>query len=746
MRSLTGKIASTRGWALLFILFLGAGLLVAACGDEDSAPPTTPAPPPPPQPDPEPDPEPPAVPTGLRINASGEDFIEWTWTAVAEVSGYDVQYSADEAFSDDDDVIARTTEQTTYRRDGLAPGTSGYLRVRSAGGTGEDRITSDWSTHVTGMTMAAAPELPPAPANLRVRERGSDFIEWEWDAVAGADGYESEFSTDGMDFVALQSHPGMNATSRRVSNLEPESEGYLRVRSYTGTGTGADTVRGDWSASNRQSTVEPQPAVPLDAPEGLEATDETDESITLAWDDVDNAESYEVEQRVVGEDWEEASCDGGGNEVDDTECVAGDLASGTDYDFRVRAVPSDTVRYATSGWSDIAETRTEGTAPGVPGVVPGGAGALNVTWTADDSEITWSWDPTAGATYEWHVLTANLDFGAAAPCANVEFAAKDSGTQFSVSSSSADTALLCVRTKTTGGDGADLSWAFATRAPANQPSPGDVVPDAGSGSTTRALQWTGIDVPADFRYDINIVAEGGGVSTPPTGASLQAACSAGTLHESDDSDVDLDGLTTSLRNGLQPYTGYLLCLRYGNQTGATEWVAASDNHYTAPDRPPTPTKDSALSSDDRDTNSETIVWHVATRGASGVPRTPAGYNFRVISHPSRNADKDDNDNLHNDTVTVPTAATCGDSDFETGDYEIDTSPTTALTSTGFTVEFDASRPATEVQTGVSGGEPVMSILPNIVSLCVQAEYNGERHLGPWSISGRETIEPANEKN
>ena len=199
MKSLTGKFASSGGWALLLILLLGAGLFVAACGDEDVPTPTTPAPPPPPpptppptpEPEPEPEPEAPAVPVGLRISGSGTDFVEWSWTPVADVSGYDVQFSPNEAFTGEDEIIARTAEEISYRRDGLAEGTSTFLRVRSAAGTGEERITSDWSTHVTGMTEVPTPEepepVPPAmPTGLTVSDSGEDFIEWSWDPVEGA--------------------------------------------------------------------------------------------------------------------------------------------------------------------------------------------------------------------------------------------------------------------------------------------------------------------------------------------------------------------------------------------------------------------------------------------------------------------------------------------------------------------------------------------------------------------------------
>ena len=313
MKSLTGKFSSARGWVVMLILLLGAGLFVTACGDEEVPSPTTPAPPPPaptppapePEPEPEPTPEPPAVPVGLRISASGVDSISWTWNAVEGATGYVVQSNLDEMWDDTDTVmfgLLPFTTETTYTRTGLEAGTTVYAWVAAAAGTAEAPLVSAFSTHVTGMTAEPEPEAPPAPANVRLKERGSDFIEWEWDEAPGADGYESQFSTDGTSFVALQPHTGASNTSRRVSNLAPETTGHLQVRSYTGSGTGADTVRGDWSASDRQTTDEPPAAVALDAPTGLDVTDEGEDSITLEWDRVRNADSYEVEQRESGED------------------------------------------------------------------------------------------------------------------------------------------------------------------------------------------------------------------------------------------------------------------------------------------------------------------------------------------------------------------------------------------------------------------------------------------------------------
>ena len=327
------------------------------------------------------------MPVGLRISASGLDFIEWSWTPVADVSGYDVQFSANEAFTGEDEVIARTAEEISYRRDGLEAATDAYLRVRSASGIDEDRITSDWSTHVTGMTlepepepvppavptglmvsattetsitwtwntvegavgyvvqasmnemfdatdtvlfnglpfttetsytasdlepetavyvrvaagagtptdpllsaftshvtgmtMAAAPEAPAAPANVRVKDTGSDYIEWEWDEVAGASGYHAQFSTNsGFSGPDNQFLEGMSNTTHKVSNLESEADGYLRVRAYAGTAT--DRVLRRMAArqdkgNNRRAAGSAPPArsTPLNARPRTEDSDHT---------------------------------------------------------------------------------------------------------------------------------------------------------------------------------------------------------------------------------------------------------------------------------------------------------------------------------------------------------------------------------------------------------------------------------------------------------------------------------------
>ena len=68
---------------------------------------------------------------------------------MAGASGYEVQIGANAAPTDDDESIARTADETSYRGEDLESGTPYYFRVRSLTGNGGNRLFSDWSAPAT---------------------------------------------------------------------------------------------------------------------------------------------------------------------------------------------------------------------------------------------------------------------------------------------------------------------------------------------------------------------------------------------------------------------------------------------------------------------------------------------------------------------------------------------------------------------------------------------------------------------
>ena len=198
-------------------------LALAACGGDGPgqpapAPTAPPAPAPAPAPTPPPTPEPPEAPAGLRVSATGADFIEWSWNPVLEVSSYQVQYSLDETFTEEDEVIDRTADETSYRRENLPGETTAYLRVRSSSGTGEELIRSAWSGHLAGMTAAPPIEITPVGRGISVTSENQILLELMSEDLAPANPLDLAGRT--LMFIP----DGRGGYSREVRALDWEEE------------------------------------------------------------------------------------------------------------------------------------------------------------------------------------------------------------------------------------------------------------------------------------------------------------------------------------------------------------------------------------------------------------------------------------------------------------------------------------------------------------------------------------------
>ena len=603
---------------------------------------------------------------------------------------------------------------------------------------------------------APPPEPPPeptgpaAPENLRVSATTSTSITWMWDAVEGAVGYQGQFSTDATftaadpTFIIIAP-----ATSHTVSNLPGNTTGYFRVQSGTGTSI-TDLTYSEWSDGVSGATDAPPAATALDAPGGLSARGETDDSVTLSWDEVDDAESYEVEQRVDGASrWSEATCGDGGNVVEDTSCVASDLNEGTDYEFRVRGLPADDDDAHVAGaWSG-----TDATTTGRQEVsTPGGMGDLDVTWTADGTNVIFSWTPMAGVGYEWAPPTGDMDD--ADPCGGTTFddlatAPAGSGNQFSVeiAVSVGNVQGLCVRTDDEDNRGTSFAWGVAKPAAATA---AQATGEDNKDNVTTALTWTALAIVEPFEYEIRLAADSrhdndlnlaANASEDETKA-VQDACSDGAFVDQDDTDVSFTLDEVSVSSGLKPYTGYALCWRMANTTGATEWAVPTTKLMTRPGRPPSPRIDSS-----RTTivdASETVVWRLAVRDQASVPRTAAdnGTANYVAWMVSYNETYRVTGATSNRSTPGPKVAHCqdrptdpNDDSDHTGDEWAWASLTTmgtdnngiSITSTAITRNPALPDPANTDTTGDTR-----------VAVCLRAQ-DGADLPGPWVLSGTHEV-------
>ena len=212
--------------------------------------------------------------------------------------GYEVWYSSDLQFNGGDPMHDVGTE-LTYRQTGLDFDTFGYLRVRAYAGSGEDRLTSDWTEAAIGRTNEAPPP-PPAPAVPRINvpaTGGEGLVTWSWGAVDDADGYEVWYSenaaftdSDPMDEVDAET------LSYTRENLDHGTTHYLQVRSFIEV----DGTRyySAWSSAVSGETDPLRPAVPTGLAVDPDATDH--DSIGWTWDAVDGATSYEAQFSLTG--------------------------------------------------------------------------------------------------------------------------------------------------------------------------------------------------------------------------------------------------------------------------------------------------------------------------------------------------------------------------------------------------------------------------------------------------------------
>ena len=232
MQTNTRTAASRRCHFSALGLMLGAALALAAGCSSDSGG-TTPAPAPAPTPAP-PTPAPVGVPGGLKVTATGPEFLEFGWEAVEGATGYEIQLSLK---ADDFMAVETATVTTTMHRFTVPAETTGYARVRANEG---DR-QSEWSETAMGLSEAAPLTLAvPVPT---MSDSGPDFIEWSWEPVADAAAYEVQVAAT-ADGLAAATAERIETTTHRVA-ADPETEMFLRVRAVAGTE--ASPAASDWS-------------------------------------------------------------------------------------------------------------------------------------------------------------------------------------------------------------------------------------------------------------------------------------------------------------------------------------------------------------------------------------------------------------------------------------------------------------------------------------------------------------------
>ncbi len=137
------------------------------------------------------------------------------WNDITVATGYDWQYSTDPAFLTG--VVSGSVVSSTVAIGPLANGTTYYWRVRATNGAGNSAYTTAWS-----FTTLGAPAVPlhVSPANGSTGQLATS-ITLDWSDVAGATGYDWQYTTDPAFLTGIVSG---NVTASTV-NIGPLSNG-----------------------------------------------------------------------------------------------------------------------------------------------------------------------------------------------------------------------------------------------------------------------------------------------------------------------------------------------------------------------------------------------------------------------------------------------------------------------------------------------------------------------------------------
>lgn len=240
--------------------------------------------------------------TPQNLTATSTDHsITLKWDTVEGASGYDVFV---------DGRIVDNNSSTSFEHSGLEPYSWHVYRVRAKSAD----VTGEWSEALTQATLLAR------PAHIKTNAENTQ-ITVTWDEVSGATGYDVE-----VDGVVLDNGAEPMFIQK---NLAANTTHLYRIRAKN------DEVMSEWSEMVGQMTTS---VIPMN----LKATATTN-SITLTWDAVQGAMSYDIEAdgKLIGS-------------IQETTYTQGQLRPNTIHVYRVRANSNG----GSSPWSDKLNQRT----------------------------------------------------------------------------------------------------------------------------------------------------------------------------------------------------------------------------------------------------------------------------------------------------------------------------------------------------------------------------------------------------
>ncbi len=244
------------------------------------------------------------------IGASADrDSVTVSWSPVEGAETYDIIFDGE----------THTTEDTSITFTGLTPDTDYTYQVRTNHADGQSTLSPE-------QTVRLASGLPEAPADVTAVTT-DDSVTVSWSPAADAGSYEVTCNGNTTETTD---------TSAVFTGFQPDTEYSYSVRAKNDRGV---------SPSSPVKKVRTAPAPPT-APR----TERTPDSITVSWDPITGALSYDIEfgDQVYRVTVPSKTFEG--------------LAANTDYTYRIRVNNKD----GSSAYSPWKTVRTGSNLPGVP--------------------------------------------------------------------------------------------------------------------------------------------------------------------------------------------------------------------------------------------------------------------------------------------------------------------------------------------------------------------------------------------
>jgi fibronectin type 3 domain-containing protein len=210
----------------------------------------------------------------------------FSWSSASQATSYTIQASTSSSFSSY--IIYQSVSTVSYTSSSnLVENTTYYWRVRAESSCGNSEWSSTWS-FTTGSSCPA----PSAPSLISPPNNATDIAlrpTFSWSSVSGATSYTIQVSISSSFSTYVVSQPATVTFYTLSSDLTENTMYYWRVRAESSCGSSEWSKTSKFKTSKTPCPILPPPVATI--PDDEEAAGK----ITLSWDAVDGADSYNIQ-------------------------------------------------------------------------------------------------------------------------------------------------------------------------------------------------------------------------------------------------------------------------------------------------------------------------------------------------------------------------------------------------------------------------------------------------------------------